>query len=152
MPTAQWVNINAMTQVQVTMLHSQYGCEATGSTNNAQQSSQQRDDATTSASNNQSGCIPLMLSAYMMPQLVLEGESLPTLWTPVGLDVVVHVHVVLKVLLSGDAFPTDATHVKVPVQMHAVPVSIHGALKSEGSITEIAHKQRLGLTAIFLSR
>lgn len=51
----------------------------------------------------------------MMPQLVLEGESLPTLWTPVGLDVVVHVHVVLKVLLSSDAFPTDATHVKVPV-------------------------------------
>ena len=77
--------------------------------------SQQGDAAKTSASNDQSGFIPLMLSAYMMPQFVLEGESLPTLWTPVGLDVVVHVHVVLKVLLSGDALPADATHMKVPV-------------------------------------
>ena len=95
---------------------------------------------------------PLMLSAHVMPQLVLEGESLPTLWTPVGLDVVVHIHVVLKILLPSDALPANTTHVKVLVQMHAIPVSIHWALKSEGRVTEITHKQRLGLTAIFLAR
>ena len=50
-----------------------------------------------------------------MPQLVLEGEHLPTLQTLVGLDIIVHVHMVLKVLLPCNAFPTDATHVQVPV-------------------------------------
>ena len=58
--------------------------------------------------------------------------------TPVGLDVVVAVHVAFEVLLLREALPTHSTRVQQLLQVHQLAVAVEAAGGGKGSTAVVA--------------
>lgn len=83
----------------------------------------------------------------------LVEEDAGTVRALVGLDVVVHVDVVLVQFPHVEPLAAHAALELGFVQVHAVPVSTQTAVGGEGSLAELAQKNSgTGLDSCFLSR
>lgn len=65
------------------------------------------------------------------------GKGPWTLVTLKALDVVVHVHVTLKVPLHGEASPTNVTREWCPIEVLGIPVTFHPLHSGEWDPTNV---------------
>ena len=85
--------------------------------------------------------------ANVPPKACLECKPARTIWTLMGLDIVMHVHMIIKMLLGHEPSFTDAAYIGRFIKMHFISVAFESLLSGKRSTAEFT-RQNLELANV----
>ena len=85
--------------------------------------------------------------ANMPPKACFECKPARTIWTLMGLDIVMHVHMIIKMLLGHEPSFTDAAYIGRFIKMHFISVAFESLLSGKRSTAEFT-RQNLELANV----